>query len=130
MLTELAEDVAKLKGVDTEIDPLISQAFTVAAAVQAQINNPFVEQTIAIVKNVLEIGGDIPFIGPICAILKVIVDVELRAREAEKRCSALLERINFMVDHLQILKPVSYLCYWSHKSEGQIQRHKLTIGNV
>ncbi|KAJ1340659.1 hypothetical protein BSLG_004753 [Batrachochytrium salamandrivorans] len=70
-------------------------------------NNPILQQTIQIAQNIFNIGQTIPFVAPIFAVLQIIVDIETKAREADAKCSDLLERINFMVDHLTALESAS-----------------------
>ncbi|KAJ3224705.1 hypothetical protein HK099_008023 [Clydaea vesicula] len=69
-------------------------------------SNPILIQTMSIAKNVLDIGSTIPFVAPIFSVLQVIISIEAKAREADAKCNNLLERINFMVQNLEVLKKV------------------------
>ncbi|KAI8923791.1 hypothetical protein BC831DRAFT_469283 [Entophlyctis helioformis] len=70
-------------------------------------SNPVLLQTIEVAKRIFDVGQQLPFIAPIFAVLQIIVDIEVRAREADAKCADLLERINFMVEHLAALDPSS-----------------------
>ncbi|KAJ3254826.1 hypothetical protein HK103_006816 [Boothiomyces macroporosus] len=84
----------------------VEDVTTKAIQMAQNSNNPMIQHTVKIVQSVLEVGNQIPYIGPICNILTFIVQVEMKAREAEKKCTDLVERINFMVGHLTVLDKV------------------------
>ncbi|KAI8910735.1 hypothetical protein DFJ77DRAFT_432830 [Powellomyces hirtus] len=68
--------------------------------------NPVLEQCVKLANGLVDIGKSMPFVAPIFTILKVIIDVEQKARDAASKCDDLIERINFMVSHLLVLKNV------------------------
>ncbi|KAL2911223.1 hypothetical protein HK105_209307 [Polyrhizophydium stewartii] len=69
-------------------------------------NSPLAAAAVAC-KRVFAVGQSLPFVAPIFTVLQVIVDIELRAREADAKCSDLLERITFMVEQLSALESVT-----------------------
>ncbi|KAJ3319873.1 hypothetical protein HDV06_005849 [Boothiomyces sp. JEL0866] len=89
-----------------DVKDRVVDASTKAIELAQKCNNPMVQHTITIVESVLKIGNHIPYISPICNILTFIVQVEMKAREAERKCTDLVERINFMVGHLTVLDKV------------------------
>ncbi|KAK7455250.1 hypothetical protein VKT23_011122 [Stygiomarasmius scandens] len=53
-----------------------------------------------------EISHIIPFVVPAVILLKVIVEVEKRARDVDAKCTDLVQRVTFMLSHLPMLKNV------------------------
>ncbi|KAJ2993464.1 hypothetical protein HDV02_002407, partial [Globomyces sp. JEL0801] len=81
------------------------QAFTMAE----KLDNPIINSTVEVIKNCLSFGSQIPYLGPICSILTFIVQIEAGAREAEAKCGALMERMNFMMEHVSVLQNVKLI---------------------
>ncbi|OZJ04697.1 hypothetical protein BZG36_02559 [Bifiguratus adelaidae] len=67
-------------------------------------NNSIIENAIHIAENLADLGKTMPFVAPAFVILKAIIDIEKKARDAESKCSDLLERINFMMGNLTVLE--------------------------
>jgi len=81
---------------------------TAKEAVTHVINNSSViEQAMHIADNLADLGKTLPFVSPAFVLLKIIIDIEKTAREAESKCTDLLERINFMMGNLTVLETVS-----------------------
>ncbi|KAF8586924.1 hypothetical protein K439DRAFT_1339637 [Ramaria rubella] len=71
--------------------------------------NPAVQHAILILDQLIDLGKVLPFISPAFIILKIIIDIEQRAKDADAKCNDLLERITFMLGHLPILKHVQVM---------------------
>ncbi|KAG9072733.1 hypothetical protein KI688_000509 [Linnemannia hyalina] len=69
-------------------------------------SNPALNHLVQLADKLVDIGKTVPFIAPAFVILKLIIDVERTARDADVKCNDLLERINFMVSHLTVLERV------------------------
>ncbi|KAG0094306.1 hypothetical protein BGZ93_007393 [Podila epicladia] len=69
-------------------------------------SNPVLGHLIQVADKLVDIGKTVPFIAPAFVILKLIIDVETRARDADTKCTDLLERINFMVSNITVLEKV------------------------
>ncbi|KAH6566710.1 hypothetical protein BASA62_006547 [Batrachochytrium salamandrivorans] len=105
-VTGAITNIVSAKGEFDDIKGKIGKVTDLATKVVGD-NNPILQQTIQIAQNIFNIGQTIPFVAPIFAVLQIIVDIETKAREADAKCSDLLERINFMVDHLTALESAS-----------------------
>ncbi|KAI7819137.1 hypothetical protein BC939DRAFT_400693 [Gamsiella multidivaricata] len=68
--------------------------------------NPVLNHLIQLADKLVDIGKAVPFIAPAFVILKIIIDVEQSARDADAKCEDLLERINFMVSNITVLEKV------------------------
>ncbi|KAF9905321.1 hypothetical protein EC991_001743 [Linnemannia zychae] len=56
--------------------------------------------------KLVDVGKIVPFIAPAFVILKIIIDIEQKAREVDEKCLDLMERINFLVSHLVVLERI------------------------
>ncbi|KAF9912888.1 hypothetical protein EC991_007500 [Linnemannia zychae] len=72
-------------------------------------SNPVLHQLIQMADKLVDIGKTVPFIAPAFVILKLIIDVEQKARDADVKCNDLLERINFMISNLTVLERVQVI---------------------
>ncbi|KAF8530726.1 hypothetical protein JB92DRAFT_3106168 [Gautieria morchelliformis] len=77
--------------------------------IQAMSNEPIIENAIHILDQVSDLGKAMPFVAPAFVLLKFIIEVEKKARDADAKCSDLLERITFMLSHLPALKTVEII---------------------
>ncbi|KAF9301261.1 hypothetical protein BGZ74_006928 [Mortierella antarctica] len=68
--------------------------------------NPALNHLIQLADKLVDIGKSVPFIAPAFIILKVIIDIEQKARDVDAKCEDLLERINFMVSNITVLEKV------------------------
>ncbi|KAF9954408.1 hypothetical protein BGZ72_004618 [Mortierella alpina] len=68
--------------------------------------NPVLSHLVQLADKLVDIGKTVPFIAPAFVILKLIIDVEQRARDTDVKCTDLLERINFMVSNITVLEKV------------------------
>ncbi|KAF9988611.1 hypothetical protein BGZ75_009034 [Mortierella antarctica] len=68
--------------------------------------NPVLNHLVQLADKLVDIGKTVPFIAPAFVILKLIIDVEQRARDTDAKCTDLLERINFMVSNITVLEKV------------------------
>lgn len=109
------------KGIDvaitaTDTVTMLNQGVTVATKMlegsqtQDIINNieknPALNHLIQLADKLVDIGKSVPFIAPAFIILKIIIDIEQKARDADAKCEDLLERINFMVSNITVLEKV------------------------
>ncbi|KAF8517483.1 hypothetical protein JB92DRAFT_3113528 [Gautieria morchelliformis] len=77
--------------------------------IQAMSNAPIIANAIHILDQVSDLGKAMPFVAPAFVLLKFIIEVEKKARDADAKCSDLLERITFMLSHLPALKTVEII---------------------
>ncbi|ORZ14421.1 hypothetical protein BCR41DRAFT_306823 [Lobosporangium transversale] len=68
--------------------------------------NPALSHLIQLADKLVDVGKVVPFIAPAFVILKIIIDVEQKARDVDAKCTDLLERINFMVSNLTVLEKI------------------------
>ncbi|KAG0021682.1 hypothetical protein BGZ82_011273 [Podila clonocystis] len=68
--------------------------------------NPALNHLIQLADKLVDIGKSVPFIAPAFIILKIIIDIEQKARDVDAKCEDLLERINFMVSNITVLEKV------------------------
>ncbi|OAJ41871.1 hypothetical protein BDEG_25406 [Batrachochytrium dendrobatidis JEL423] len=116
--------VGKLVSVKTQVDDIQGKVKMITdMASKVAGDNPILKQTIQIAQAVFNIGQTIPFVAPVFSILQIIVDVEVKAREADAKCSDLLERINFMVEHLTVIEAIKI----SFSTEHVIQRMETVL---
>ncbi|KAK3842968.1 MAG: hypothetical protein J3R72DRAFT_367405 [Linnemannia gamsii] len=71
--------------------------------------NPVLSHLIQMADKLVDIGKAVPFIAPAFVILKLIIDVEQKARDVDVKCNDLLERIDFMVSNLTVLDRVQVI---------------------
>ncbi|KAG0246872.1 hypothetical protein BGX31_006936 [Mortierella sp. GBA43] len=89
-------------------------ASTAGKAIEAKTHaivtdNPALSQLIQLADKLVDVGKVVPFIAPAFIILKVIIDAEQKAREADTKCSDMLERISFMVNNIMVLEKVKVI---------------------
>lgn len=78
-------------------------------AMKALSNVPIIDNAIQVLDQVSELGKAMPFVAPAFVLLKFIIQVEKKARDADAKCNDLLERITFMLSHLPALKDVEVI---------------------
>jgi hypothetical protein len=92
-----------------------SDAFNTVVRVDGVVNtvinsdvwsNSILQTAVQTLSQLTDVGTALPFIAPAFAIVKFIIDVEQKAREADAKCNDLLERITFMLSQLNVLKTV------------------------
>ncbi|KAI1316508.1 hypothetical protein EDD11_009921 [Mortierella claussenii] len=71
--------------------------------------NPVLSHLIQLADKLVDVGKTVPFIAPAFVILKIIIDVEQKARDADTKCNDLLERINFMISNITVLEKVKVI---------------------
>ncbi|KAF9549938.1 hypothetical protein EC957_001998 [Mortierella hygrophila] len=69
-------------------------------------DSPVLSNMIHLADKLVDVGKIVPFIAPAFMILKIIIDIEQKAREVDEKCSDLMERINFLVSHLVVLERI------------------------
>ncbi|KAF8507522.1 hypothetical protein BU17DRAFT_57364 [Hysterangium stoloniferum] len=89
-------------------------------------NNPFLQNAISILDQIADLGKTVPFIAPTFVILKVIIEIEKKARDVDVKCNDLLERVTFMVGHLSVLKSVEL----SPSTQQVIERMNVALKNA
>ena len=67
---------------------------------QPLVSDSAIDGAIHILDGFAEFGKAIPFIAPAFVLLKVIVDIEKRAQDADAKCTDLIQRINFMLGEI------------------------------
>ena len=88
----------------------ISRVATLGAAagniVDPMVNNPTVQLALQVLESLSDVGKALPFVAPAFIILKVIIDLERRAQDADAKCTDLVERVTFMLSHLPALEKI------------------------
>ncbi|KAG0379427.1 hypothetical protein BGX24_000450 [Mortierella sp. AD032] len=69
-------------------------------------DGPVLSSMITLAEKLVDVGKVVPFIAPAFVILKIIIDIEQKAREVDEKCLDLMERINFLVSHLIVLERI------------------------
>ncbi|PPQ92844.1 hypothetical protein CVT25_004332 [Psilocybe cyanescens] len=77
--------------------------------VDPMFNSSTIGTAIQVLESLSEVGKELPFIAPAFILLKIIIDVEKRAQDADAKCNDLVERVTFMLSHLPALKDVKIL---------------------
>ena len=70
------------------------------------VNNPTIQTALQVLETLSDVGKALPFVAPAFIILKVIIDIERRARDVDAKCTDLIERLTFMLSHLPALEKV------------------------
>ncbi|KAF9399221.1 hypothetical protein BGX21_006616 [Mortierella sp. AD011] len=71
--------------------------------------NEILNNMIQLTDKLVDIGKVVPFIAPAFVVLKFIIDIEKKAREADEKCQDLMERINFMISHILVLERIEIM---------------------
>ncbi|KAF9987765.1 hypothetical protein BGZ65_002008 [Modicella reniformis] len=69
-------------------------------------DNPILTNLIEVADKLVDIGKVVPFIAPAFMLLKIIIDVEQKARDNDTKCNDMLERISFMVNNITVLERI------------------------
>ncbi|KAF8574420.1 hypothetical protein K439DRAFT_1399034 [Ramaria rubella] len=95
------------------VTPLVANVVANAPAIQGAMSTlsgvPILQNAIAILDKIGDLGKDMPFVAPAFVLLKFVIEVEKKAREADAKCNDLLERITFMLSQLPALKNVTII---------------------
>ena len=70
------------------------------------VNNPALQSALHVLDTLSDVGRALPYIAPAFILLKIIVDLERRAQDADAKCTDLIERVTFMLSHLPALEKV------------------------
>ena len=70
------------------------------------VNNPTVQSALEVLEALSDVGKALPMISPAFILLKIIIDIERRARDTDQKCTDLIERVTFMLSHLPALEKV------------------------
>jgi hypothetical protein len=73
------------------------------------VNNPTVQSALQVLETLSDVGKVLPFVAPAFILLKVIIDIERRAQDADAKCADLIERVTFMLSHLPALEKVEII---------------------
>ncbi|KAF9179550.1 hypothetical protein BGZ51_006840 [Haplosporangium sp. Z 767] len=68
--------------------------------------NPALSHLIQMADKLVDIGKVLPFIAPAFIIIKLIIDVEQKARDVDTKCTDMIERISFLVSNLTVLEKI------------------------
>lgn len=82
---------------------------TASSIVDPMVNNPTVQTALQVLGQLSDAGKALPFVAPAFIILKVIIDLEQRAQDADAKCTDLIERVTFMLSHLPALEKVEII---------------------
>ncbi|KAF9584540.1 hypothetical protein BGW38_006087 [Lunasporangiospora selenospora] len=72
-------------------------------------SDPILGNMIQLAEKLVDVGKVVPIIAPAFVILKIIIDIEQKAREVDEKCQDLMERINFMVSHMLVLERIDIM---------------------
>ena len=76
------------------------------AIVDPMFNNPTVQSALQVLESLSDVGRALPFVAPAFILLKIIIDLERRAQDADAKCTDLVERVIFMLSHLPALEKI------------------------
>ena len=79
---------------------------TASNYVNPVVSNPAIQPALQLLETLSDVGRALPFIAPAFILLKVIIDLERRAQDADAKCTDLIERVTFMLSHLPALEKV------------------------
>ncbi|KAF9178925.1 hypothetical protein BGZ51_007359 [Haplosporangium sp. Z 767] len=71
-----------------------------------QKTNLILDNLIQLTEKIVDVGKVVPILAPAFVVLKIIIEIEQKAREVDEKCQDLLERINFMLSHLIVLEEI------------------------
>ncbi|KAG0004505.1 hypothetical protein BGZ80_008077 [Entomortierella chlamydospora] len=94
------------KGISAATDAINGSAKGIVCDIE---KNPILNHLIQLADKLVDVGKTVPFIAPAFVIIKVIIDIEQKAKEADAKCTDLLERINFMVSNITVLEKVKVI---------------------
>ena len=80
--------------------------FGMTASNYVNPNNAALQSALQVLETLTDVGKALPFIAPAFILLKVIIDLERRAQDADAKCTDLIERVTFMLSHLPALEKV------------------------
>ncbi|KAF5392307.1 hypothetical protein D9757_001552 [Collybiopsis confluens] len=66
----------------------------------------YIQHALNVMDNLADLGKVIPFVAPAFLIIKAIISIEKHAREADTKCTDLVQRITFMLSQLPALKKI------------------------
>ncbi|KAG0235855.1 hypothetical protein BGW41_000647 [Actinomortierella wolfii] len=89
-----------------ETKAMVETSYSNAVKILGGQNSPAVTNMIDLAEKLVDVGKVMPFISPAFVVLKIIIDIETKAREADEKCLDLVERINFLVSHLLVLERI------------------------
>ncbi|KAF8937594.1 hypothetical protein BGZ58_002459 [Dissophora ornata] len=92
-----------------EAKDMADTGFSTVKKVLGDTENSVLNNMIQLADKLVDVGKAVPFIAPAFVILKIIIDIEKKAREADEKCQDLMERINFMVSHVLILEKIEVM---------------------
>ncbi|KAG0333339.1 hypothetical protein BG000_009242 [Podila horticola] len=89
-----------------EVKEMAETSYSTVEKVLGGPGNAVLDNMINLAEKLVDVGKVVPFIAPAFVILKIIIDIEQKAREADEKCLDLMERINFLVSHLVVLERI------------------------
>ncbi|KAF9922951.1 hypothetical protein FBU30_006912 [Linnemannia zychae] len=100
-------DIAFVSGVKVlEAKDMTMNSYSTVVKVLGGSDNPVLSNMIQLADKLVDVGKVVPFIAPAFVILKIIIDIEQKAREVDEKCLDLMERINFLISHLVVLERI------------------------
>ncbi|KAF9346147.1 hypothetical protein BGX26_002364, partial [Mortierella sp. AD094] len=85
------------------------EGYSAVKKVLGDSQNEVLNNMIQLTDKLVDIGKVVPFIAPAFVVLKFIIDIETKAREADEKCQDLMERINFMISHILVLERIEIM---------------------
>ncbi|KAG0036051.1 hypothetical protein BGZ82_004765 [Podila clonocystis] len=89
-----------------EVKGMAETSYSTINKVLGSSGNPVLDNMINLAEKLVDVGKVVPFIAPAFVILKIIIDIEQKAREVDEKCLDLMERINFLVSHIVVLERI------------------------
>ena len=105
--TSSSRDIASPGTTSRDIEPSPTPKTSLssrAPSLDTFTSNPFLPPALQILDQLSDVARVLPFVAPVFVLLKIAIDIERRATEADAKCADLLERIVFMTSHLPALE--------------------------
>ena len=83
-----------------------SYGTTASNVMEPMINSPTIQSALQVLGALSDVGKALPFVAPAFIILKILIDLEQRAQDADAKCTDLIERVTFMLSHLPALEKI------------------------
>ncbi|EPQ57164.1 hypothetical protein GLOTRDRAFT_115201 [Gloeophyllum trabeum ATCC 11539] len=86
--------------------PFVEVLGSFATGVNDAWGNSSVQNAIQVLEQLSDLGRALPFVAPAFVLLSLIIQVEKKARDADLKCTDLLNRVTFLVEQLEVLRRV------------------------
>ena len=99
-------DIQENMSTQEPVSRVLSLGMAAGNIVDPLIDNPTVQLALQVLESLSDVGKALPFVAPAFILLKIIIDMERRAQDADAKCTDLIERVTFMLSHLPALEKI------------------------